>query len=141
MPDSCRSGQAQLSSFQGGQLGGVPDPPELPVGSGCVYLLWDLSEMAALPGLLPFPVPRPHSLTSLSWDHFLNKPLVPKFLSYVLLLGTLTSVSGDHNSQGRTSLVAQWLRICLPMQGTWVRALVREDPTCRGAAKPVNHNY
>ena len=39
------------------------------------------------------------------------------------------------------SLVAQWLRICLPMQGTWVQALVREDPTCRGATKPVCHNY
>ena len=33
--------------------------------------------------------------------------------------------------------MAQWLRICLPMQGTWVRALVWEDPTCRGAAGPV----
>ena len=40
-----------------------------------------------------------------------------------------------------TSLVAQGLRICLPMQGTRVRALVREDPTCRGATKPVHHNY
>ena len=39
------------------------------------------------------------------------------------------------------SLVAQWLRICLPMQGTRVRALVWEDPTCRGATKPVSHNY
>ena len=39
------------------------------------------------------------------------------------------------------SLVAQWLRICLPMQGTRVRALVWEDPTCRGAARPVSHNY
>ena len=39
------------------------------------------------------------------------------------------------------SLVAQWLRIYLPMQETRVRALVREDPTCRGAAKPVRHNY
>ena len=29
------------------------------------------------------------------------------------------------------SLVAQWLRICLPMQGTRVRALGQEDPTCR----------
>ena len=28
------------------------------------------------------------------------------------------------------SLVAQLLRICLPMQGTRVRALVWEDPTC-----------
>ncbi|KAJ8779538.1 hypothetical protein J1605_012422, partial [Eschrichtius robustus] len=41
----------------------------------------------------------------------------------------------------RTSLVAQWLRIRLPMQGTRVRALVREDPTCRGATKPMRHNY
>ena len=40
-----------------------------------------------------------------------------------------------------TSPVAQWLRICLPMQGTRVRALVREDPTCRGATKPMHHNY
>ena len=40
-----------------------------------------------------------------------------------------------------TSLVAQWLRIRLPMQGTRVWALVREDPTCRGATKPVRHNY
>ena len=40
-----------------------------------------------------------------------------------------------------TSLVAQWLRIHLPMQGTQVRALVREDPTCRGATKPMRHNY
>ncbi|KAJ8776863.1 hypothetical protein J1605_015040 [Eschrichtius robustus] len=39
------------------------------------------------------------------------------------------------------SLVAQWLRICLPVQGTRVRALVREDPTCRGATKPMCHNF
>ena len=40
-----------------------------------------------------------------------------------------------------TSLVAQWLRICLPMQGTWVRALVWEDPTWHRATKPLCHNY
>ena len=40
-----------------------------------------------------------------------------------------------------TSLVAQWLRIHLLMQGTQVRALVREDPTCRRATKPVRRNY
>ena len=45
-------------------------------------------------------------------------------------------------SQGfGTSLMTQWLRICLPMQGTRVRALVQEGPTCRGATKPVRHNY
>ena len=27
------------------------------------------------------------------------------------------------------------------MQGTRVRALIQEDPTCRGATKPVRHNY
>ena len=41
----------------------------------------------------------------------------------------------------RASLVAQWLRICLPNQGTRVRALVWEDPTCRGATRPMSHNY
>ena len=40
----------------------------------------------------------------------------------------------------RASLVAQWLRICLPMQGTRVRALVWEDPTCCRATRPVSHN-
>ena len=28
--------------------------------------------------------------------------------------------------KGGTSLVVQWLGICLPMQGTWVRSLVKE---------------
>ena len=41
----------------------------------------------------------------------------------------------------RASLVAQWLRIHLPRQGTRVRALVPEDPTCRRATKPACHNY
>ena len=45
------------------------------------------------------------------------------------------------NVDNRASLVAQWLRVCLPMQGTRVRALVWEDPTCRGATVPVSHNY
>ena len=47
----------------------------------------------------------------------------------------------SHYLKTRASLVAQWLRIRLPVQGTRVRALVREDPTWREAAKPVSHNY
>ena len=39
------------------------------------------------------------------------------------------------------SLAVQLLGIRLPMQGTCVQALVREDPTCRGATEPVCHNY
>ena len=41
----------------------------------------------------------------------------------------------------RASLVAKQLRICLPIQGTWVQALAWEDPTCHRATKPVRHNY
>ena len=47
----------------------------------------------------------------------------------------------------RASLVAQWLRICPPMQGTWVPALVREDPAaeqlslCATTTEPTCHNY
>ena len=47
---------------------------------------------------------------------------------------------GDNKNQRGTSVVVQWLRICLPMQGTWVPALVQEDPTCRRATKPMCHN-
>ena len=36
---------------------------------------------------------------------------------------------------------AQWLRIRLPMQGTWVQTLGLYDPTCHRATKPVSHKY
>ena len=41
----------------------------------------------------------------------------------------------------KASLVAQWLRICLLMQGTRVQAVVWEEPTCHGATRPVSHNH
>ena len=37
--------------------------------------------------------------------------------------------------QRGTSLVAQLLRIPLPLQGTQVQSLVQKDPTCHGEAK------
>ena len=40
-----------------------------------------------------------------------------------------------------TSLVVQWLIICLAMHGTLVRSLVREASTCCWAPKPVYHSY
>ena len=60
----------------------------------------------------------------------------------ILLLGIYLekNISKRYMHQG-TSLVVQWLRICLPVQRTWVRALVWEDPTCHRATKPVRHNY
>ena len=52
-----------------------------------------------------------------------------------------TSLNSVLKLEPGASLVAQWLRICLPMQGTRVQALVWEDPTCLRATKPVSHNY
>ena len=47
----------------------------------------------------------------------------------------------EDKSESETFLVAQWLRTYLPMQGTRVRPLVREDSTCHRAIKPVHHHY
>ena len=33
--------------------------------------------------------------------------------------------------------MVQWVRTCLPGQGTQVRSLIGEDPTCRGAAESM----
>ena len=38
----------------------------------------------------------------------------------------------------RSSLVVQWIRICLPTQGTQVRSLVGEDVTCLGELSLCN---
>ena len=47
----------------------------------------------------------------------------------------------DHqNDHWRTSLVVQWLRICLPIQGTRVWSRVLEDSSCE-ATEPVHRNY
>ena len=53
----------------------------------------------------------------------------------------VTSYFIDKETVAWTSVVAQWLRIHLPIQGTQVQALVQEDPTYCGATKPVYHNY
>ena len=41
--------------------------------------------------------------------------------------------------QYSTSLLVQWLRICLPMEGTQVQPLIQEDHTCHRATKPMVH--
>ena len=56
-------------------------------------------------------------------------------------LGSINDAVGSHIKNWlRASLVAQWLGVRLLVRGTRVRALVWEDPTCRGAAGPVSHN-
>ena len=44
-------------------------------------------------------------------------------------------------SKLRVSLVVQWLRIRLAMQGIWVQSVIREDLTCRRATQPTHYNY
>ena len=54
----------------------------------------------------------------------------------------LPTLSGKHFKMAFwTSLVVQWLRIHLPVHGTWIGSLVRDDPPCRRAAKPMHCNY
>ena len=47
----------------------------------------------------------------------------------------------DKKKWRRTSLVVQWWRIHLPVQGIWVKSLFRDDSMGWGATKPVYHNY
>ena len=61
--------------------------------------------------------------------------------TFLIYIRSHSSKLNGKTSNIGASLVPQWLRVCLPMQGTRVRALVWEDPTCRGATKPVSHNY
>ena len=52
-----------------------------------------------------------------------------------------TNYQSSFKKQSGASLVVQWLRICLAMQGTLVWSLIWEDSTCLRATKPVCYNY
>ena len=78
--------------------------------------------------------PREQEPRGASWPLMEKLPETPLALMLYLRLRAVKKENG-------ASLVAQWLRICLSMQGTRVQALVWEDPTCRRAARPVSHNY
>ena len=81
----------------------------------------------ALPIMIKIPF---HLVSSTTWN-LLNEYTLQNLCikMFIEVLFVILEISG-------TSLVAQWLRIRLPMQGTQVRALVREDPTCHGALSP-----
>ena len=83
----------------------------------------------------------PSFLFLLSFSPFLFHFLfIYPFIEQILFDHLLGDRHWANKNQCRTSLLVQWLRIRLPMQGTRVRTLVWEDPTCRRATKPVHHN-
>ena len=49
--------------------------------------------------------------------------------------------AGNKFTKDGTCMLAQWIGIYLPMQGTQVRSLVQGDPTCGGATKLMCYNY
>ena len=49
---------------------------------------------------------------------------------------TKLKTNGSSNEHYRASLMVQWLRICLAVQGTPVWSLIQEDPTCLRVINP-----
>ena len=82
-----------------------------------------------------------HMILDYSSNNFCRLHSYMSMVKYTKDKGNILKIKSPFKNYLRASLVAQWLRICLPMQGTRVRALVREDPTCRRVTKPVCHNY
>ena len=85
---------------------------------------------------------------TLDWDgkdqgrnRFRREIKVKRFFFFLFPLHDNCFITKIRTKEVGTSLVAQCLWIHLPTQGTQVQALVREDPTCCGATKPVCHNY
>ena len=83
-------------------------------------------------------------LTSGNWKTFL---MLRKYLSFCLffinhsITLNIKAMAQSINLELGSALVFQWLRICLPMQGTQIWSLVWEDSTCCRATKPLRHNY
>ena len=81
----------------------------------------------------------PKSCSRLKTSLYTRKPLSGTLLYLFFLLFFPPSCGFSYSISRRDvlgSLVAQWIRICLPMQETRVRSLVWEDPMCCGATKP-----
>ena len=114
--------------------------PKAGLWGGCVLQDWWNSQRRARAG--PESDTPAHRLLH-CWRHHMDGHVRTHTHTYTLHtpLPPSQPFSALRSGNQGASLVAQWLRICLPMQGTRVRALVWEDPTCRGATGPVSHSY
>ena len=61
---------------------------------------------------------------------------IPDFPSSVICSNLLGS-----KPHQQTSLMVEWVRIHLPVQGTWIGSRVQENSTRLRVAKPMRHNY
>ena len=84
----------------------------------------------------------PSSNTSLISVGQFNTPWTPISPPLNYLYRPKTYYASWHQQlESGASLVSQQQRICLPMQGKQVWLLIKEDPTCHRATKPMHHNY
>ena len=75
------------------------------------------------------------------WQKIMSKREVGMIATALMAVArNLDFILSVKKSHCWTSLVVQWIRICLPVQGTWVRPLIWDDLTCLGTAKPAHHN-
>ena len=61
--------------------------------------------------------------------------------NFFCLSHSVCGTKGLKKTGSWASLVVQWLRIHLPMQGTQAQSLVQEYSICWGITKPMCHNY
>ena len=78
---------------------------------------------------------------SLNDDHMQDCRILQLGGDLYMIHSIWTSIHRVKSHKFWPSQVVQWVRIHLPMQGTRVCSLVKEDSTCLGATKSVCHNY
>ena len=68
------------------------------------------------------------------WDDYVVKMLIFTYHTY-------SAKRSQSTAKRWASLVAQWWRVCLPMQEPQVRSLIWKDPTCCAATKLKCHYW
>ena len=105
---------------------------------------WEMAVIMPSPSCLP----TASNTGQIPGSHSINVDKIRKKIQIAIKLCEMKYTYGTWNKDPcRTSLVAQGIRICLPMRGTQVQSLVREGSTWRvwwgkgGATEPVFHSY
>ena len=127
----------------GGARSHLPNPPPTVLGSRTVSHASSLQHKGEPPGPRYFII-QCHLVSSSS--RLFLKFTHPKLSLVFHCQMNNTSIKYYYwfilkKSMHGTSLVVQWLRMHLPMQGTLVWSLVWEDSTCPWATKSENHKW